>query len=80
MNELKYWNIFCTCGAREPATLRSVWVNERDPVAWMTVRPCRDSSPSNERAITLLPEPGPPEMITVVLSFARRARSTACST
>jgi hypothetical protein len=80
MNELKYWNIFWTRGARLPATLRRVWVNDRDPVAWSTDRPCRDSSPRRDRAITLLPLPGPPDTMTAVLVFARLARSTACRT
>ena len=80
MNELKYWNIFCTRGARLPATLRSVWVKDRDPVACRTVRPWRESSPSNDKAMTLLPLPGPPETMTTVLVSALRARSTAWST
>ncbi len=63
-----------------PATLRRVWVKEREPVACSTVRPWRDSSPSSDSAMTLLPLPGPPETITAVLVFDRRARSTACST
>lgn len=39
MNELKYWKLFLT--RREPfaATLRRVCVKDREPVAWMTVRP-----------------------------------------
>ena len=39
MNELKYWNAFCTRGSRLPATLRRVCVKDREPVAWTTVRP-----------------------------------------
>ena len=70
MNELKYWNIFCTRGARRPATLRSVCVKDREPVACRTERPCRESSPNSESAMTLLPLPGPPVTMTAVLVLA----------
>ena len=45
-------------GFRAPATCRRVWVNALDPVACRTVRPCRDSSPISDSAITLFPDPG----------------------
>jgi hypothetical protein len=77
---LKYRNIAFTRGARCPATLRSVWVNADEPVACSTVRPCRDSSPSSDSAMTLLPEPGPPTTTIACLVTPRRARSSARST
>ena len=67
---LKYLNIRCTRGARAPATLRRVWVNEREPVACSTVRPRRASSPSSDSAMTLLPLPGPPVTMTIALLSA----------
>jgi hypothetical protein len=47
-------------------------------VAWRTVRPCRANSPSNDRAITLLPLPGPPETMMTDLLSDRCACATSC--
>ena len=80
INWLKYLNIFCTRGARAPATLRSVWVNEREPVACSTERPCRASSPNSDSATTDLPLPGPPLTTITRLLSAPRACSTAWCT
>ena len=80
MKLLKYVNR-SSCGVEPlPATWRSVCVNDRDPVACITVRPSRASSPSSDSAMTLLPLPGPPAMTTTVLRSASRASSTSAST
>ncbi len=71
MKSLKYLNSRWVLGERAPATLRRVWVNEREPVACTTVRPRRASSPSSDRAMTLLPLPGPPVTSTTLLLSAR---------
>ena len=80
MNWLKYLKSALTFGARTAATFRSVWVNERDPVACMTVRPRRANSPTRDSAMTLLPLPGPPVTAMTRLVFPARACSTVCMT
>jgi hypothetical protein len=57
-----------------------VLVNAPLPVACDTFTPCLASSPINAIAITLLPDPGPPVMITASFLSACLARSTARST
>ena len=78
MNWLKYLKMDGLGFSRWPATLRKVWVKDRDP-SRADVRP-RASSPNRDSAITLLPLPGPPVTAMTRFVFLHRACSTACMT
>lgn len=77
---LKYRKSFCVAVLRCPAILRSDLVKALDPVACMTRRPSRASSPSRDNATTDFPVPGPPDTTMTRLLSAWWAFFTWCST
>lgn len=80
MKLLKYLKRSWTSRLRAPAIFRIVFVKDWDPVACSAGTPRRYNSPSNWRAMTLLPVPGPPVTTTTSLRSAFFAFCTALST